>query len=87
MAITLPAPQVLLLVDLSSASGGTVQNPRPQMAGYLLDVPAGETAMQVAAAFTDAQKYPVGTTAYLLDLSAAPLAIQQYTLTAQWVAA
>jgi hypothetical protein len=77
------AGQVLLIADRPEAVIQTGQPPA-QMAAYLLDIPDGEGALQVAADFAASQGFPVGTAARVIDLTADPLSMVVFTLTSSW---
>jgi hypothetical protein len=76
--------QVLLLADRSEAVIQPGQ-PSAQMGAWLLDIPDGSTADAEAAAFATTQNFPIGTVARVIDLSANPSIMQEFTLQASWV--
>jgi hypothetical protein len=77
--------QVWLIADRPSAVIQTGQPPA-QQAAWLLDVPAGKSALQTAADFAGSQGFPSGTVARVVDLAASPITIQTFQLQSQWVA-
>jgi hypothetical protein len=85
MAIA-PSANVLLIADRSEAVIQPGQ-PSASMGTWILPIPTGSNAAATAASFAATQGFPVGTNAYVIDLSATPLTIAEFTLTASWQAA
>ncbi len=76
--------QVLLVADRPSAVIQPGQPPA-QMAAWLLDIPEGSTAIEIAGAFASQHGFPLGTVARVIDLGATPITVATYRLDSQWV--
>jgi hypothetical protein len=86
--------QCLLVLGPPTASPPPAQGPWQMIAqaplisapygAWVLPIPGGSSAGAVAVAFVETLKLPIGTVAYLIDMTGAPACCEEFTLAANW---
>jgi hypothetical protein len=75
------APGPWQMISQTGSGAASINAP---YGAWLLPIPAESNADATAVAFVAGLQLPIGTTAYVIDLTGAPGCCQEFTLAANW---